>query len=135
MNGKNTMTEKIGQILKWSEVSKIHRTRNGIYQRNGLLISLLTDFGRFNPAYPDFHGETRDTIHYTGSGRRGNQKVDQANQALMDAINSGVKVPLYNKLDVNQWEFLGKWSVVGAKYIYDESSERMVWKFELKRVK
>ena len=129
------MAEKIGQILKWSEVSRTHRTRNGIYQRNGRLMSLLTDFGRFNPAYPDFHGETRDTVHYTGSGKRGNQKVDVANQALMDAIRSGIKVPLYNKLDVNSWEYLGKWRVTDARYIFDESSERMVWKFELKREK
>ena len=60
-----------GQIISWSEVSQVHKIRNGIYQRNGKLISLLTDFGRINPCYPDAHGRTADTIFYTGNGRRG----------------------------------------------------------------
>ena len=120
-----------GRVFSWAEVSEIHRTRNGIYQSNGRLTSLLTDFGRINPCYPDFHGDTERTIHYTGSGRRGNQKLDLANKALIDAIESGHSVPLFNKLGVNRWEFLGLWRVMDAKYIYDESQERMVWKFVL----
>ncbi|QYO66633.1 hypothetical protein [Leptolyngbya sp. 7M] len=119
--------------LTWSEVSQIHRSRNGIYQKNGRLISLLTDFGRINPCYPDFHGETEHIIHYTGSGRRGDQKLDAANQALLDAIKSGHSVPLFNKLGVNRWEFLGEWIVIDSAYVLDEVRERMVWKFTLQR--
>src|SRR4029079_12573106 len=55
-----------GEILTWAEVSGIHRIRNGIYHRNGRLVSLLTDFGRINPCYPDFHGDTENTSFYTG---------------------------------------------------------------------
>ena len=120
-------------ILAWSEVSKIHRSRNGIYQKNGRLISLLTDFGKINPCYPDFHGDTKNTIHYTGSGRRGDQKLDAANRALVDAIASGHAVPLFNKLGVNRWEFLGNWLVTSADYVFDESRTRMVWKFTLQQ--
>ena len=58
----------VGALMSWSEVSQFHPIRNGIYHRGGELISLLTDFGRINPCYPDFHGETIDVIHYTGSG-------------------------------------------------------------------
>ena len=83
--------------------------------------------------YPDFHGETLNTVHYTGSGRRGDQKLDLANRAMIDAIGSGIEVPLFNKHGVNRWEFLGNWSVKDARYIYDETSERMVWKFRLER--
>lgn len=122
-----------GQIYTWTEVSAVHRTRNGICQIGGRLVSLLTDFGRINPCYPDFHGTSRDVIHYTGSGRRGNQKLDAANQALHDAIGGGIAVPLFNKLGVNRWEFLGYWSVVEGNYIFDESADRMVWKFTLQR--
>lgn len=117
----------------WAEVTKIHRVRNGIYQKNGRLISLLTDFGRINPCYPDFHGDTKNTIHYTGSGRRGDQKLDSANRALVDAISSGHAVPLFNKLGVNRWEWLGNWQVISADYVFDESRKRMVWKFTLQQ--
>lgn len=122
---------RVGDILPWSRVAEIHRIRNGICQRNGRLISLLTDFGRINPCYPDFHGETRDIIHYTGSGRRGDQKLDAANRALLNAVKSDIAVPLFNKLDVNRWQFLGLFTVIDAAYIREETRGRMVWKFTL----
>lgn len=122
-----------GYILSWPEVSKIHKTRNGIYQRNGRLISLLTDFGRINPCYPDIHGVTRDTILYTGNGRRGDQKLNVQNQALLDAVILGISVPLFNKLKPGRWEILGYWKVIDGCYILDEKQERMVWKFTLER--
>ena len=124
---------KPGEIFTWSDISTVHKTRNGIYQRNAKLISLLTDFGRINPCYPDFHGDTIDVIHYTGSGRRGDQKLDAANQSLLDAIETKHAVPLFNKLEVNCWEYLGHWLVTESNYVHDETRERMVWKFILRR--
>jgi hypothetical protein len=124
---------KHGGVYPWSAVASVHRSRNGIYQKNGRLLSLLTDFGRINPCYPDFHGETMETIHYTGSGRRGNQKLDAANRALLDAITTSHSVPLFNKLGVNRWEYLGQWRVVEGHYVFDEVRERMVWKFTLQK--
>ena len=122
-----------GDIVTWGVVCGIHRSRNGVYQKNGTLISLLTDFGKINPCYPDFHGGTRDIIHYTGSGRRGDQKLDAANRALHDATTSGHAVPLFNKLSVNCWQYLGVWNVVTGEYVFDEGRERMVWRFELQK--
>ena len=124
---------KIGDIFSWEQVSEIHKIRNGIYQRNGRLISLLTDFGRINPCYPDFHGDSKDTIFYTGAGRRGDQKLDSFNQALFNAIETRHEVPLFNKLAVGRWQFLGFWRVTDAKYIFDEKQDRMIWKFRLER--
>lgn len=120
-------------IYSWSDVSNLHKIRNGIYQRNGRLISLLTDFGRINACYPDFHGDSADTIFYTGSGRRGDQKLDAQNRALLDAIDSEISVPLFNKLAPGRWEFLGYWRVAGSNYIFEENQSRMVWKFTLTR--
>jgi len=122
-----------GRVLTWAEVSQIHKARNGIFQSRGRLVSLLTDFGRINPCYPDFHGDSKDVIHYTGSGRRGDQKFDAANQAMLDAIHSEHSVPLFNKLAVNRWEYLGDWRVTAGDYVFDEARERMVWKFTLRR--
>ncbi|MBS1797053.1 MAG: hypothetical protein JSS81_24715 [Acidobacteria bacterium] len=123
----------VGRVFSWAEVAEVHRIRNGIYQRGGRLVSLLTDFGRINPCYPDFHGETRETIFYTGAGRRGDQKLDAANRALFDAIESRHAVPLFNKLKVGAWQFLGFWRVTEGKYIFDDAQKRMVWKFTLRR--
>lgn len=124
---------EIGETVPWTRVAEVHKIRNGIYQRNGRLISLLTDFGRINPCYPDFHGREPGIIHYTGSGRRGDQKLDSANQALHNAIGSGHPVPLFNKLAVNRWQYLGLFTVIDARYIRDETSDRMIWKFTLQR--
>jgi hypothetical protein len=126
-------TDDIGKIFSWNEVSEIHKIRNGIYQRKGKLISLLTDFGKINPCYPDFHGDTRDTIFYTGAGRRGDQKLDSFNRALFNAIETRHTVPLFNKLKVGSWQFLGFWRIAEGKYIFDEPQKRMIWKFLLVR--
>ncbi len=123
-----------GHIYTWSEVCKIHPIRNGIYQRNGRLISLLTDFGRINPCYPDFHGTTKDTIFYTGSGRRGDQTLGAANRALLDSVKTKLAVPLFNKLSPGKWEFLGFWHVIDGHYIFDEKQNRMLWKFTLEKI-
>ena len=122
-----------GEIFSWTEVSAVHRVRNGIYHRDGRVISLLTDFGRINPCYPDFHGDTPDVIHYTGSGRRGDQKLDPANRALFNSVKSGHSVPLFNKLAPGRWEFTGFWKVVDGQYVFDEKQNRMLWKFTLIR--
>lgn len=122
-----------GDIFSWTEVNAFHKVRHGIYQRNGTLISLLTDFGKINQCYPDFHGETRDTIFYTGAGRRGDQQLDSFNQAMFNAVESKHQVPLFNKQSVGRWEFLGFWRVRQGVYIYEETRQRMIWKFTLER--
>ncbi len=125
---------RIGNIFSWSEVSDIHKTRHGIYQRNERLISLLTDFGKINQCYPDFHGDSTDTIFYTGAGRRGDQKLDSFNRAMFGAIETKHHVPLFNKLAVGRWQFLGYWRVTNGEYIFDEMQKRMLWKFELRKI-
>ncbi len=136
-NGKESgdffKTGDIGRVFTWDEVSEVHRGQNGIYQCRGRLVSLLTDFGKINPCYPDFHGETQEVIHYTGSGRRGDQKLDIRNRALIAAAESRTAVPLFNKLGVNRWQFLGFWTVGEPRYVFDENQNRMLWKFTLTR--
>jgi hypothetical protein len=74
---------KPGGVFSWDEVSEIHRIRNGIYQRGGRLISLLTDFGKINPCYPDFHGSSPDTIFYTGAGAATSASIRSTGRCLM----------------------------------------------------
>ncbi len=133
ITGSFFTTDDIGKNFSWNEVAEIHKVRNGIYQRKGMLISLLTDFGKINPCYPDFHGDTAETIFYTGAGRRGDQRLDSFNKSLFNAIESGRAVPLFNKLKTSAWQFLGFWRVAEGKYIFDEAQNRMIWKFTLQR--
>ncbi len=133
MNGRSLITKDFRKIYSWNEINKVHKVRHGIYQRNGILVSLLTDFGVINPCYPDVHGDTTDTIFYTGAGRRGDQRLDSFNQAMFNAIESKHAVPLFNKLAVGRWERLGFWRVTEGKYVYDEAQKRMLWRFTLER--
>lgn len=123
-----------GRILSWAEVNQTHRIRNGVYQRGGRLISLLTDFGRINPCYPDTRNEAGDTISYTGAGRRGDQQLSPANRALLAAIETGHAVPLFNKLNVGRWQHMGYWRVTDARRHFDEKEQRMLWVFTLKKM-
>src|SRR6266853_1041835 len=128
------VSARIGDIFTWAEVSRVHGVRNGIYQRNGRLISLLTDFGRINPCYPDRLADSADTIYYTGNGRRGDQYLNPGNRALLAAIESGHAVPLFNKLSTGRWQHLGFWRVRAGRQIFDEQENRMLWQFTLQRV-
>ena len=122
------------EILTWAEVNRTHRIQNGVYQRGGRLISLLTDFGRINPCYPDRQSEeSSETIFYTGEGRRGDQTLSPGNRALFAAIESKHCVPLFNKLAVGRWQHMGFWRVVAASHIFDEHENRMLWLFTLKK--
>lgn len=123
------------EILTWAEVNRTHRVRNGVYQRDGHLLSLLTDFGRINPCYPDRPAESEDTIYYTGNGRRGDQYLNPRNRALLAAIDSAHAVPLFNKLAVGQWQHLGFWRVISGRQLFDELENRMLWRFTLVRVR
>jgi hypothetical protein len=123
-----------GRTLSWAEVNRTHRIQNGVYQKGGRLVSLLTDFGRINPCYPDAQDAEGDRITYTGAGRRGDQHLSPANRALLSAIETGHAVPLFNKLSVGRWQHMGFWRVTNAERRFDEKEQRMLWRFTLQRV-
>ena len=121
-------------VLTWEEVSRTHRVRNGVYHRGGRLVSLLTDFGRINPCYPDALSADGESIVYTGEGRHGDQHLSPGNRALLSAVESGHAVPLFNKLGPGRWQLTGRWRVASAEHRFDEREQRMLWRFTLKRV-
>jgi hypothetical protein len=123
------------EILSWAEVQRTHPIRNGVYQRNGRLISLLTDFGRINPCYPDRATDTGETILYVGEGRRGDQHLTPGNRALLAAVETRHAVPLFNKLATGRWQHMGFWQVIEGRQEYDECENRMLWRFTLKKVR
>ena len=135
VDGGAVCDEAEGRVLTWAEVNRTHRIQSGVYQSKGRLISLLTDFGRINPCYPDRQSEAGDVVYYTGEGRRGDQYLSPANGALLAAIESRHSVPLFNKLAVGRWQHMGYWRVLAARHIYDEAEQRMLWLFTLERVR
>jgi hypothetical protein len=122
-------------VLTWEEVSRTHRVRNGVYHKDERLISLLTDFGRINPCYPDALSADGDAIVYTGEGRHGDQHLSPGNRALLAAIESGHAVPLFNKLGTGRWQLTGHWRGTSAAHRFDEPDQRMLWRFTLQRVR
>ena len=120
-------------VLTWEEVSRTHRVRNGVYHRGERLVSLLTDFGRINPCYPDALSADGKSIVYTGEGRHGDQLLSPGNRALLSAVGSGHAVPLFNKLGTGRWQLTGHWRVTAAEHRFDEQERRMLWRFTLKR--
>jgi len=54
---------------------------------------------------------------------------------MFNAVESKHAVPLFNKLSVGRWQFLGFWLVEEGKYIFDEVQNRMIWKFTLRKDK
>ena len=123
------------EVLTWAEVQRTHPIRNGVYQRAGRLVSLLTDFGRINACYPDRHDERDpDTVEYVGAGRRGDQHLCPANRALLAAIESGHAVSLFNKLGTGRWQHTGRWRLTAARHEFDPQENRMLWRFTLKKV-
>lgn len=127
--------ETPAETLTWAEVQRTHRIRNGVYHREGRLVSLLTDFGLINPCYPDRHEEgDEDTILYVGEGRHGDQHLSPGNRALLAAVETGHAVPLFNKLGTGRWRHEGFWRVARAEHRFDPAENRMLWRFTLKRV-
>ncbi len=105
--------------------------RTGIYHRNERLVSLLTDFGRINPCYPDRAAEEGNQILYTGEGRRGDQGLTPGNRAMLSAIETKHAVPLFNKLAAGRWQHTGFWRVIAAEHRFDQTENRMLWRFTL----
>ena len=127
-------TLRAGDLLLWDEVRRTHPVRHGVYQRDGRLVSLLTDFGLINTCYPDRRvAEDPDAIEYVGAGRRGDQHLTPANRALLAAVESGHCVPLFNKLGAGRWQFTGRWRVTNPRHEYDDGERRMLWRFTLRR--
>lgn len=119
--------------MTWAEVHRTHRSRRGLYHRDGRLISLLTDFGQINPCYPDAHDRSAATITYTGEGRRGDQALTPGNRALLAAIESGHGVPLFLKLAPGRWQHTGCWRVTNSAHRFNQEQNRMLWQFTLTR--
>ena len=94
-----------------------------------------------NPLYDDQWIENDDgtrTLHYTGKGKVGPQKLDGENKTLSESRTNGIKVYLFESYETNEYVYDGEVKLVADPYETNELGEdkimRSVWKFPLQQV-
>ncbi len=75
-------------------------------------------------------------LHYTGKGRRGDQKLTGSNKRLLNAKKDETIVYLFEVYKVGEYIYKGEVELVDAPYQVDEvdidGNLRKVWKFPLR---
>lgn len=96
------------KILSWSDVAKTHRTNAGISTKDGLVKSLLCNF-RTDQLYPNTikNGEINYCV--------GPQTQTHGINALFGALEKGNAFPIFEKVAVNNWKYLGDYKAVSVK--------------------
>lgn len=78
----------------------------------------------------------KDVLHYTGEGLNGDQLLHRQNKTLYESNENGITVWLYEKIEKNNYSFIGKVELADKPYQEQQSDEagkqRKVWMFPLK---
>ena len=125
---------ELGDILTHKQ---LHRTfecsvSGGIrYSSKTETIVIISD--PTDPFYQDYW--EGDVLHYTGSGRIGDQKISRENKRLANLNNSNINAYLFEKLRTNHYEFIGEVKLADDPYqeeqLDDNSDLRKVWMFPI----
>lgn len=94
------MSEK--RFITWIEVGDIHKTVAGIYAKGGKAVSLLCNP---KPTGPYRNVITENRIEYRVDSRTQNSGV----KALTTAVEKGLFLVVFEKVNVNAWRNLGNW--------------------------
>ncbi|MCK8816747.1 HNH endonuclease [Natroniella sulfidigena] len=104
------------------------------YSSKSKSIVIISD--QSDPFYQDYW--EGNILHYTGTGRVGDQKLEGANKRLANINNSGISGYLFEKIKPNDYEFLGQVKLAKRSYQevqLDENNElRKVWMFPLQLI-
>ena len=80
--------------------------------------------------------QEKDILHYTGEGLNGDQLLNRQNKTLYESNKNGITVWLYEKIEKNNYSFLGKVELADKPYQEQQPDEagklRKVWMFPLK---
>jgi hypothetical protein len=115
--------------LSWPEVLSVHGSRRGIRVTNAAA-SLLLDFG-WSP-YVNRREGTR--IHYEGEGKRGDQTPTRGNAGLLECLETGRALRVFERLRPGLWFDRGWHRVVNAVYRNAPVEDRMIFEFTLEPV-
>ncbi|MGG3563180.1 YDG/SRA domain-containing protein [Neobacillus rhizosphaerae] len=132
----------VGDILTFESLKTITNcpTVKGIRYRSGdPNISIITTVGsagsKASNPYEDRFEE--GVLYYTGEGRKGNQKLTSGNLRLYEAEMTKLPIHVFQKLDVDQYVFLGMFQVIShhtEKQPDANNLIRDVFVFELKPI-
>lgn len=132
---------KIGEILSQNEVESTFDTKfgyqfKGITYRNpsgGRYVILNSNEGAI---YQDrFTSKTELIYDGEGEPEKGDQILTNANRAMVDAVNEEIPIYLFTSEDgLDEYEYGGLVEVTDARYEYEQSEDRMKYKFYLQKL-
>ena len=128
------------KLGRWYESKREVRSVYGEY-RKGILIGGIVPAIIFNyvGARRVHYGDRLDyrdgSIDYVGEGKRGDQKLNPRNKALVDASESQSRIRVFldcgDLFKPKRLLFAGLWSVSKCEYSFDEDEQRKVFRFRL----
>lgn len=131
----------MGEIFSQNEVESAFDTKFG-YQFKGITHRNPSD-GRYvilnsneGAIYDDeFTSETELTYDGEGEPEKGDQILTNANRAMVDAVDEEIPIYLFTSQDgLDEYEYEGLVEVTDARYEYEQSEERMKYKFDLRKL-
>jgi len=132
---------EIGEIHSQNEVEETFDTNFG-YQFKGITYRNPSD-GRYvilnsneGAIYDDeFISETELTYDGEGEPEKGDQILTNANRAMIDAVDEEIPIYLFTSEDgLDEYEYEGLVEVADARYEYEQSEDRMKYKFNLQKL-
>lgn len=112
--------------LSWDQVLSLHGSRRGI-RVTPAHASLLLDFGL--SSYVNRRQDGR--ITYEGEGKRGDQTPTGGNAGLLECLESGRTLRLFERLRLGVWFDRGPHRLSGVQYVWREDERRRVFEFVL----
>lgn len=132
---------ELGEVLSQNEVEATFDTKfgyqfKGITNRNpseGRYVILNSNKGAI---YNDeFTSETELTFDGEGKPEKGDQILTNANRAMVDAVEEEIPIYLFTSEDgLDEYEYEGLVEVTDARYEYEQSEDRMKYKFDLQKL-
>jgi putative restriction endonuclease len=131
----------IGEVLSQNEVEATFDTNFG-YQFKGITYRNPSN-GRYvivnsnkGAIYNDeFTSETELTYDGEGEPEKGDQILTNSNRAMVDAVNEEFPIYLFTSEDgLDEYEYEGLVEVTDARYEYEQSEDRMKYKFNLQKL-
>jgi hypothetical protein len=94
-------------------VQRLHGSRRGI-RITPDQASLLLDFG----LSPYTNRREHSRIHYEGEGKRGDQTPTGGNAGLLECLETGRAVTIYERVKPGEWYDRGPHHVTAATYLH-----------------
>lgn len=118
------MTERLG----WHDVLALHGSRRGI-RATSERASVLLDFG----LSPYVNRREGNQLFYQGEGKRGDQQATAGNAGLLECLETGRAVTVFERTRPGEWFDRGPHRVVGVQYRPLET-KRFVFEFVLEPI-